>query len=164
MALWKDGRATVREVVSGATREWHDPALTRLGWHAMAPFSTAVAYTGFGKDSIGDWVSLKVASGTGDPRELLRGRGPERIVLAGWTPDGMTLLVLRWTQSSPDSPAPTRSTTLWRVPVGGGAPVSTGITMEALRDVSVNPDGRRIAFNVGFKLAEEWVMENLLAR
>ena len=145
-------------------REWRDPGMTRLGLHAMAPFSTAVAYTGFGKDSIGDWVSLKVSSGAGDPRELLRGRGPERIVLAGWTADGLNLLVTRWTQSPSDSPAPERKATLWRVPASGGPPVSTGITMEALRDISMHPDGRRITFNSGFKKSEMWVLENLLAK
>ncbi len=164
MALWKNGRVTVRDVVAGTMREWQDPGVTRLGLHAMAPHTSTVAYTGFGKDSIGDWVSLKVSSGAGDPRELLRGRGPERIVLAGWTPDGMYLLVTRWTQSPPDSPAPERIATLWRVPIGGGAPISTGITMDALRDISLHPDGRRVAFNAGFKNAEYWVMENLLAR
>lgn len=164
MALRQNGRVSVREVVSGATREWHDPALTRLGWHAMAPHLPVVAYTGFGKDAIGDWVSLKVSSGSGDPRELIRVRGQERMVLAGWTPDGMHVLVTRWIQSPPDSPAPTRPGTLWRVPVGGGTPVSTGINMEALRDVSINPDGRRIAFNSGFKNSEMWVLENLLAK
>jgi len=164
MALWKNGRVSVREVVSGATHEWHDAALARLGWHAMAPHRPAVAYTGFGKDAIGDWVSLKVSSGAGDPRELIRVRGSERMVLAGWTPDGLHVLVTRWIQSPPDSPAPTRPATLWRVPVGGGAPISTGINMEALRDVSINPDGRRIAFNSGFKNSEKWVLENLLTK
>lgn len=164
LALWKNGRVSVREVVSGTTREWHDPGLSRLGWHAMAPHRPMVAYTGFGKDAIGDWVSLKVSSGEGDPRELIRVRGQERMILAGWTPDGMHVLVTRWIQSPPDSPAPSRPGTLWRVPVGGGTPVSTGINMEALRDVSINPDGRRVAFNSGFKISEMWVLENLLAK
>lgn len=164
MALAKNGRVSVHEIVSGATQEWQDPALARLGWHAMAPHRPVVAYTGFGKDAIGDWVSLKVSSGAGDPRELIRVRAPERMVLAGWTPDGMHVLVTRWIQSPPDSPEPSRPGTLWRVPVGGGAPVSTGINMEALRDVSINPDGRRVAFNSGFKNSEMWVLENLLAK
>jgi dipeptidyl aminopeptidase/acylaminoacyl peptidase len=164
MALWKNGRVSVREVVSGTTREWHDPGLTRLGLHAMAPHVPMVAYTGFGKDGIGDWASLRVSSGAGDPRELIRVRGQERLLLAGWTPDGMHVLVTRWTQSPPDSPAPAPSRALWRVPVGGGAPVSTGINMDSLRDISINPDGRRVAFNSGFKTSEMWILENLLAK
>jgi hypothetical protein len=42
--------------------------------------------------------------------------------------------------------------------------VSTGLTIEGLRDVSIHPDGRRIAFNAGFKRGEQWVMENLLPK
>ena len=44
-----------------------------------------------------------------------------------------------------------RIRTLWRVPITGGAPVSTGLAMEALRDISMHPDGRQIAFNARFK-------------
>lgn len=36
--------------------------------------------------------------------------------------------------------------------------------MEGLRDVSIHPDGRTIAFNAGWKRAEHWVMENLLPK
>ena len=36
--------------------------------------------------------------------------------------------------------------------------------MEALRDISIHPDGRQIAFNARFRKSEYWVMENLLSR
>lgn len=55
-----------------------------------------------------------------------------------------------------------RNETLWRVPITGGAPVSTGLTLEGMRDISIHPDGRQIAFNAGWKRGEQWVMENLL--
>ena len=100
--------------------------------------------------------------GAGDPRELLRMSGKERFILAGWLPDDRTLLVARWENRPnrlPDEPDPA---TLWRVPINGGNPVSTGLTMDGLRDVSIHPDGRRIAFNAGWKRGEQWVMENLL--
>jgi Tol biopolymer transport system component len=163
LALWKNGRITATDVVTGSTREWAEPGLTRVGFHAVAPRSSAVAYTAIGKDATGNWVALKVASGDGAPRELLRARG-ERIVVHGWTADGLSVLVARWVELAPDAPPPTRMATLWRVPVSGAAPVSTGLTMDAIRDVSVHPDGRRIAFNAGFKRSEHWVLENLLAR
>jgi hypothetical protein len=37
-------------------------------------------------------------------------------------------------------------------------------TLDALRDLSLHPDGRQVAFNVGFTRYESWVMENLLGR
>jgi eukaryotic-like serine/threonine-protein kinase len=162
--LWKNGRITATDVITGTTREWAEPGVTRLGFQATAPRSSALAYTAFGKDASGDWAAVKVQAGNAEPRELLRVVGPERIVIHGWTADGLNILVARWTQNPPNTPAPTRVTTLWRVPVGGGAPVSTGLTFDALRDVSIHPDGRRIAFNVGFKSSEHWMLENLLAR
>ncbi len=163
MAVWKDGHITVTDVLTGTTRKWAEPGVTRVGFQAASPRSSAVAYTAFGKDSTGEWVALKVQEGKGEARELLRARG-ERVVVWGWTADAKHILVTRWTESAADSPTPIRPTTLWRVPVDGGAPVSTGLEMEGLRDISIHPDGQRIAFNAGFKNSEYWVLENLLAR
>lgn len=160
MALWTNGRVTVRDVVSGQVREWHEAGALAIGNHAAAPHGSMVAYSSNAKDSIGEFVSIKIWPGTGDARELMRVRAPERLVLWGWTPDGQQLLVTRWT--APGKPGDQRS--LWRVPVFGGQPVAIGPPMEALRDLSIRPDGRYIAFNVGFTNSEYWVMENLLAK
>lgn len=164
MALWKNGRITATDVVTGTTRDWAEPGVTRIGFQATAPRSSAVAYTAFGKDASGDWVTLKVQTGSGAPRELLRAHARERIVVHGWTADGLNVLVARWTESPPNTSEPVRMTTLWRVPVAGGQPVSTGLTMDGLRDSSLHPDGRRIAFNAGFRSSEHWALENLLAK
>jgi hypothetical protein len=103
-----------------------------------------------------------VWGGGGDPRELLRVRQPEQMELVGWTADELNLLVSRWTADPASAASPIR--TLWRVPTTGGSPVSTGLAMEGLRDISIHPDGRQIAFNASFKNSEYWVMENLLAK
>ena len=103
-------------------------------------------------------------SGGGDPRELLRTSSPDQFTLAGWMADGLNLLIIRWSRR-PNAPASEpRNETLWRVPLTGGTPVSTGLMMESLRDISIHPDGRRIAFNAGMKRVEQWAMENLLPR
>jgi eukaryotic-like serine/threonine-protein kinase len=162
-ALWKNGRMTLTDVLTGTTREWTEPGVNRIGFQAAAGRSSTLAYTALGKDSAGSWVALKVESGTGHARELLRARG-ERIVVWGWTGDGKSVLVTRWPESSPESPEPIRPTTLWRVPVDGGAPISTGIVAEGVRDLSIHPDGQRIAFNAGWRINEPWAMDNLLAR
>ena len=54
--------------------------------------------------------------------------------------------------------------TLWRVPTTGGAPSSTGLVMEGLRDMTLHPDGRQIAFNAGWKEYESWVLEGVVGR
>jgi hypothetical protein len=76
-------------------------------------------------------------------------------------PDGLSLLVVRWTIAPASEP---RASTLWRVPITGGPPVSTGLTMDGIRDITVHPGGQRIAFNAGWKRGEQWVMENFLPR
>ena len=162
-ALWNNGRMALVDVVTGTTREWAEPDVNRIGFQAAATRSSALAYTVLGTDSAGSWVALKVQSGTGESRELLRARS-ERIVVWGWTGDGKSLLVTRSPESSPTSPEPIRPTTLWRVPVDGGLPISTGVSAEGVRDLSIHPDGRRIAFNAGWRRYEPWALDNLLAR
>ena len=82
----------------------------------------------------------------------------------GLAAEGLNLLIVRWSRR-PNAPASApRNETLWRVPITGGPPVSTGLMMDRLRDVSIHPDGRRVAFNAGMKRVEHWVMENVLPR
>jgi hypothetical protein len=159
--LSKSSQLVLHDVVSGATREWHDQGISTLRDHVMAHHSPKVAYAG-NATGVPDAMSLRVWGGSGDPRELLRVRDPERVTIAGWTPDGQQLLVIRRVQqSSPGTPA---MATVWRVPVNGASPTPTSLAMEGLRDLSIHPDGRTVAFNAGFKRTEYWVLENLLAR
>jgi len=50
------------------------------------------------------------------------------------------------------------------MPATGGAPSSTGLIMEGLRDTALHADGRQIAFNAGWKRYESWVLEGALGR
>lgn len=54
---------------------------------------------------------------------------------------------------------------LWRVPVAGGEPQKTGLSMERMLCVAPHPDGRRIALDTGRPddpPGELWVLENFL--
>lgn len=51
---------------------------------------------------------------------------------------------------------------LWRVPVAGGEPEQLGLEMEKLRQPTISPDGRRLAFTAGGTQNETWIMENFL--
>jgi Tol biopolymer transport system component len=162
LALSKDGRLTLREIANGAVHRWEDAGAAQVGEHAMSPGLTLVAYTTGPMGTAGPRLSLRVwAPDFEEPKELLRVQPSERVVVAGWSPDGRDVLALRWTP-----PDPLRGNggvrTLWRVPIDGGAPVSTTLTMEGIRDLSIHPDGRRIAFNAGWKKYEHWVLENVL--
>ncbi len=160
----KDGRLTVHETATGSTRTWVDSGVVSLRGHLVAPHTGAVAYVAGRKDLGGEAWSLMLWGGSGEPREMLRVHEPaEQFRLAGWTADGLNLLVIRW---SFDASRSTRvgNETLWRIPTTGGAPVSTGVAHDGLRDVSIHPDGRQIVFNAGWRRNEQWVMENLLPR
>lgn len=51
---------------------------------------------------------------------------------------------------------------VWRVSFAGGKPQKL-LEMDGLSDISVHPDGRRMAFTGGqIQMAEIWAMENFL--
>jgi len=52
---------------------------------------------------------------------------------------------------------------LWSVPTDGGEPQPSGLSMPGLYEVSVHPNGRRIAFGSSKEPTEEvWAIKNLL--
>ena len=161
LALEGEGDLILDETTSGARHTWKDPVVTSVGNHHRLPESGNVAYIAFVKSTSGNARTLRFWDGAGLPRELLRSTPTEDFVLVGRDPDGRHLLVVRRADvSDPEL----RNETLWRVPIDGSGPVSTGLTIEGLRDISMHPDGRQIAFNAGWKKGEHWVMENLLPR
>ena len=97
----------------------------------------------------------------GEPREFHRLQDTEEFVPdavgsgLAWTADGRYVLfgVYR-----PDQPEPME---LWRVPAEGGEPQKL-LEMDGVKDISVHPDGRRIAFTGGSVQMEVWAMENFL--
>lgn len=158
----RDGRLTLHDTSTGRARTWQDSGVVSLREHIMAPHTSAVAYVVQRKSVSADAWSLMLWGGSGEPRELLRIQEPsEHVRLAGWSADGLNVLVIRWSFDSSRNQR-VGDETLWRVPTTGGAPVSTGLALAGLRDVSIHPDGRQIIFNAGFKRIERWVMENLL--
>ncbi len=158
----QDGRLTLHDTSTGRGRTWHDPGVVTLREHVMAPHTGAVAYVVGRQHLGGNASSLMLWGGSGEPRELLRIHEPnEQFRLAGWTADGLGLVIIRWSFDSARSQR-VGDETLWRVPTTGGAPVATGLALAGLRDISIHPDGRQIVFNAGFRRIERWVMENLL--
>jgi Tol biopolymer transport system component len=49
--------------------------------------------------------------------------------------------------------------TVWRVPVAGGAPQSTGVIVRINHDMSLSPDGRHLAIKSHWPSTEVWVWE-----
>ena len=163
LAVLKSGQHVLYDTRTGVSREWRDPGVKRTSFHAMAPHAAAVAYVANRKELASEAKTLMVWGGSGEPRELLRMRADDGVQLVGWTNDGLNVLLIRWSPPTPGAPAPVFRT-LWSIPILSASPVATPLTMEGFRDVSLHPDGRRIAFNAGWKKYESWVMENLLPK
>lgn len=99
-------------------------------------------------------LALMPAEG-GNPRELLRTN--MFFVSVTWIKGSRRLLMVReQTKSGPPE--------LWSVSMDGGEPQPSGLAMPELYEMTVHPDGRRIAFCSSKGAAEEvWVIKNLLS-
>jgi Tol biopolymer transport system component len=75
-----------------------------------------------------------------------------------WTPDGDAILYSAYASDDMKD----QRTSLWRVAVDGGEPEPVGLEMDAIQDLRLHPDGRRLAFAAGSGSVEVWVMENFL--
>ena len=150
----------VRDLQTGQEKELHriaEPSYYRAGV-TVSPDGQQLAFMVAEKESgskVLTVIKVMPAAG-GATRDLLRGvqlPGPSQMA---WTPDGLSLLFPQGA-SSADSKAG-----LWLISVRGGEPRKLELTAEGLRDVSIHPDGRHIAFTAVQGRSEVWVMENFL--
>ena len=95
-----------------------------------------------------------------------------RVLRLAWMPDGQSLLVARYPEDARDFPAEDEfelPLELWRVPVDGSAAQLIGQLPEQFNNsalvpnMSVHPDGRRVAFDHWVQwISQVWAIENLL--
>jgi Tol biopolymer transport system component len=103
---------------------------------------------------LSDLVVMPAAGGKA--RELVRRAQMPFPASVAWTPDGQSVLFTK--QPSPGD----SKTELWLIPARGGEPRELDLTAENMGELSVHPDGRRIAYTAGQDKQEVWVMENFL--
>jgi Tol biopolymer transport system component len=97
-----------------------------------------------------------VPAAGGEARDVLRSTELSWPVSIAWTPDGQGVLFVKQPE------AQNAKTELWLAPVQGGEPRKLDFSAPNMRELSVHPDGRRIAFTSGGDRSEVWVMENFL--
>ena len=147
----------VRDLETGQDKELHslaDDSSHYVGGLALSRDGRQLAFAV--SESGAKIIKVMPAAG-GEARELLHGDGS--LMRSGfgtlaWAPDGRSVLFARRTSSS--------GTELWLVPVQGGEARKLDLAAENMRDLSVHPDGRHIAFTAGGDRTEVWVMENFL--
>jgi Tol biopolymer transport system component len=95
---------------------------------------------------------LLVPPSGGPPHELVRLKQPEGFTAAfAWSPDGKYVYFTRHTNSD---------TELMRIPAVGGAIESLGLRMSMIRNLTIHPDGKHIAFAGGeSNNLELWALE-----
>jgi Tol biopolymer transport system component len=152
-AAGKD-RLMRRNMESGEERELYQPTGLELDDLALSPDGRQLAFTLNNYDKNVYSLMIMPAEG-GEPRELLRSK--LYINDISWTRDGRHVLMARDSESGPPQ--------LWSVSIDGGESQLSGLTLTGGGfDVSVHPDGRRIAFYGSQEPHEEvWVIKNLLS-
>ncbi len=96
---------------------------------------------------------------TGEIREVTTIPPPNWFQNIAWTPDGRHLL---FTKHFAAGGSESEKVELCRVAVDSGEEQDLGLSLQGIRDLSIHPDGRRIAFTVMRDVTEIWIMENLL--
>ncbi len=159
------------DIDSGQAAELKRALSGGFGSLAVSPDGSQLAYLRYDRPTQSRVLEVIPLTG-GEARELFRENGQAAPTLfsgLAWTPDQHYLLFVR-PESNPerretgneaDDP---QKTALWRVPVTGGQPEKTGISMEGwLRIMRLHPDGRRLAFSLRQQGSREvWAMENFL--
>jgi len=150
-----------RDVKTGAEKElFRETTATPLGDFlvydlTVSPDGRLLAFTVLRNKSR---VVMIVSSEGGEPREIFRSGSdfhthPNYAGLA-WTPDGREILLVK-------ASGIMGQTELWALPAQGGEPRPLGLSMKALGEPALNPDGRQIAFSAGVNASEVWALENL---
>jgi Tol biopolymer transport system component len=150
----------VRDVASGIDREIY----RRPGAGEPMIFNPTISSDGRSIAFLrgGDLCLIPVAGG--EPRVLHQAE-PLSIVREGgmaWTPDSKMLLVVRAIRKNPASWE--RTSELWRIPVDGGEPAKTELSTPGMTDISLNADGKTLAFSASQRWGEVWVLENFLPK
>jgi Tol biopolymer transport system component len=137
----------MHDLETGKDKQLRNEGVHYVGF-ALSPDGRRLAFAA-------DERTLMVMPATGgQPRELLRLPDNERFAYRPnftWTADGQYILYRKnWGPIE-----------LWRIPAEGGESQKL-LAINDLRDVSVHPDGSRIAFVGGDHAMEVWAMENFL--
>jgi Tol biopolymer transport system component len=103
------------------------------------------------------WPLVIVPVDGGPTRTVTTVPALQPLWIAGWTPDGATLIVSRENQDGRRG-----RTAMWSVPAAGGDLTPLGIAKEGLREPRLSPDGLRISFTAGYPVSETCVLENAI--
>ena len=121
----------------------------------LSPDGSSVGYTGLTfENNVGGSV-VHVRTLGGGSVELARAIQPEQVEFQDWMPDGRAVLLIKRNTKE-------RRNMLYEARLDGTPLRPLGVTMPAIRDVSVRRDGKTITFTAGMNSLEVWVLERFL--
>jgi Tol biopolymer transport system component len=115
----------------------------------------------------GKWLALKVNLPSDNGRPSIQimpaGGGETRTLHTLPDVDSSSWRQLAWSADGGTVLFTNHHTEVWQIPAAGGTPrrLFGGLTM--ISEISVHPDGRRMAVSAGNAKYEMWVMENVLS-
>ena len=131
-----------------------------LLWLIPSPDGKTLAFLTFEKDNSGVIKILPVEGG--EPREVTKIAGGNCWTMA-WTHDGREILFSK-SLVTPETQGQAEEPELWKISVEGGEPQKLWKRAGGFGELSVHPDGQRIAFVSRKSNNEIWVMENFLPK
>jgi len=154
----------VRDLETG-----HENDLFSLKFDSSNYYTSGIALSNDGRQlafsvfKSGSKIIKIVPAAGGEARDLLRGDESLMPIAFGfgtvaWASNDQNILFIRPTKSG------SSKMELWIIPIQGGEPRKLDLTAENMRELSIHPDGRHIAFTAGQEKSEVWVMENLLPK
>ena len=149
------------DVLTGEeTTLYEPPSASVLGNLSLSPDGRWLAF-GLALQPTKTAQLLVVSTGGGRPRELFsQANAGVAFGVGEWTRDGRRILFVRTTPDAEQK----HVGELWAVSLDGEPPQRLGLSMRALRDVRVSPDGVHVSFTSGYPETDLWVFENFLPK
>ncbi len=101
-------------------------------------------------------IKVRGVSGGPETKEVVRMAPRENVTSLAWTPDGKQLVYTKERASKVE---------VWATAVDSGQSVELKFSLPRIGNISINPDGRQIAFLAGLSGGQDlWVMEGLMPK
>jgi WD40 repeat protein len=149
------GGIAVRDMASAVESRLTTDPVSKVALSPDGQWLAAIRPNGASAPPNGQAEPLMVMSSTGAPKKTLAAEVASwRIVHLAWSADSRSVFIVK-------GGTPVE---VWQVPIDGGAPRRTGISLPGgINRISAHPDGRRLALSTTGSSSETWILQNVPA-